>query len=91
MCSMLLVILTGAHGKVVDERGNVIPEAKVKLDHHVNSHPTSNTGEFFFIMTEGKHVIEVSAKGKNSLSYIVSIQCLEIVKVSPRTAQPKIL
>lgn len=44
--------------------GNLIPNVEVKIDQHVNTHPTSKTGEFFFIMTQGQHIIEISAKGE---------------------------
>lgn len=62
---VLVVYVTGTYGKVTNSLGDVIPDTKIKIDHHVYSRSISDTGEFYFIMTEGIHILEISASGND--------------------------
>ena len=57
-------LLSGVYGIVRDNQKRVINGTKIKLDQQVHTLSPSATGEFFFILTEGKHVLEFSAPGK---------------------------
>ncbi|XP_052799616.1 LOW QUALITY PROTEIN: carboxypeptidase D-like [Mya arenaria] len=74
MVNLMKTAVQGAHGKVTNGKGEILSNAEVKIDQHVHTHPTSPTGEFFFIMTEGSHIIELSAPGYETLTQRVLVE-----------------
>ena len=57
-------LFPGVYGTVVDTKNQWINGTKIKIDQQVHSLSPSKSGEFFFILTQGKHVLEFSAPGE---------------------------
>ncbi|XP_060595456.1 carboxypeptidase D-like isoform X2 [Ruditapes philippinarum] len=72
----------GTYGKVTNVQGSMIPDTKIKIDHHVQTHPVTPTGEFYFLMTEGTHILEISAPGYESLTQRVLVSSDSVTKLS---------
>ncbi|KAL4223757.1 hypothetical protein ACF0H5_017223 [Mactra antiquata] len=82
MMNLLKKSLQGTYGKITNSKGVVIPGTQIKIDHHVNTHPTTDTGEFYFFMTEGTHMIEISAPGYETLTQRVLIDSEKVTTLN---------
>ncbi|OWF53104.1 carboxypeptidase D-like isoform X2 [Mizuhopecten yessoensis] len=54
------------HGDVLNNDGQPIKNATLKVDHHSMVIPTSDKGEFYIILSAGSHTLEISAEGYES-------------------------
>jgi len=79
--SMLLfvnMVHAGVKGIVSDEDGNIIADARIKVQGNAKSVTTSQRGEYWKILTPGNHSIAAYAEGfKNSDAYQIYIPIKE--------------
>ncbi|KAH3886675.1 hypothetical protein DPMN_010688, partial [Dreissena polymorpha] len=78
MMRLLRTSTQGAHGKVRNTKGEVLSAAEVKVDQHLQTHTVTNKGEFFFLLTEGTHIIEISAPGYETLTKRVLVERFKV-------------
>ncbi|XP_053375782.1 carboxypeptidase D-like [Mercenaria mercenaria] len=82
LLNLITKSLQGTYGKVTDVHHSMIPDTKIKIDHHVQSHPVLATGEFYFLMTEGTHLLEISAPGYETLTQRVLVNSDSMTNIS---------
>ena len=69
-----IIFYPGVYGIVRDKQKKAINGTTIKIDQQVHTLSPSVTGEFYFILTEGKHVLEFSAPGRYTLFVFVFLQ-----------------
>ena len=62
------------YGTVKDYKNQWINGTKIKIDQQVHTLSPSITGEFYFILTQGKHVLEFSAPGELNFLLVIFVR-----------------
>ncbi|XP_033747517.1 carboxypeptidase D-like isoform X2 [Pecten maximus] len=62
------------YGEILNNNGQPIKNATLKVDHHSVVIPTSEKGEFYVILGAGPHTLEISAEGYESQTHQALIE-----------------
>ena len=74
-------LFAAVYGTVKDYKNQWINGTKIKIDQQVHTLSPSMTGEFYFILTQGKHVLEFSAPGGLNFLLVIFV-CLWYLQTS---------
>ena len=89
---MFILHLTGVHITVLNEKNEPLPIATYATDDMTGSYPVSSDGTFLRVLKQGGYVIQIQAKGYESLSKQVNAKSDVITEVKIQlTKEPAFL